>query len=40
MMTVQGALLRATIALMGGECDSAAVIETIRPSRKRSGGRK
>ena len=38
MMTVQGALLRATIALMGGECDSAAVIETIRPSRKRSGG--
>jgi 3-hydroxyisobutyrate dehydrogenase len=40
MMTVQGALLRATIALMGGDCDSAAVIETIRPSRKRSGGRK
>ena len=40
MMTVQGALLRATIALMGGECDSAAVIETIRPSRKRSGGLK
>jgi len=36
MMTVQGALLRATIALVGGECDSAAVIETIRPSRKRS----
>jgi L-threonate 2-dehydrogenase len=40
MMTVQGALLRATIALVGGECDSAAVIETIRPSRKRSGGLK
>ena len=40
MMTVQGALLRATIALVGGECDSAAVIETIRPSRKRSGGPK
>ena len=40
MMTVQGALIRATIALMGGDCDSAAVIETIRPSRKRSGGRK
>jgi 3-hydroxyisobutyrate dehydrogenase-like beta-hydroxyacid dehydrogenase len=40
MMTVQGALLRATIALVGGECDSAAVIETIRPSHTRSGGRK
>jgi 3-hydroxyisobutyrate dehydrogenase len=40
MMTVQGALLRATIALVGGECDSAAVIETIRPTYTRSGGRK
>jgi len=40
MMTVQGAPLRATIALVGGECDCAAVIETVRPSRERSRSRK
>jgi L-threonate 2-dehydrogenase len=35
MTSTQASLLRATIALQGPECDSAAIIETIRPSRIR-----
>jgi 3-hydroxyisobutyrate dehydrogenase-like beta-hydroxyacid dehydrogenase len=37
MTATQASLLRATIALYGPECDSAAIIETIRPSRAQSG---
>lgn len=35
MTTVQATLLRSTIALLGGEVDSAAIIEAIRPSPNR-----
>ena len=38
MTSVHADLLRATIARLGGECDSAAIIETLRPSQSRSGG--
>ena len=37
MTSVHADLLRATIARLGGACDSAAIIETIRPSPNRSG---
>ena len=37
--TVQAALLRTTIALLGGEVDSAAIVEAIRPSGKRGSMR-
>jgi 3-hydroxyisobutyrate dehydrogenase-like beta-hydroxyacid dehydrogenase len=37
--TVQVALLRTTIALLGGEVDSAAIVEAIRPSGKRGSTR-
>jgi hypothetical protein len=32
MTLVQADLLRKTIARLGGECDSAAIIAAIRPS--------
>jgi 3-hydroxyisobutyrate dehydrogenase-like beta-hydroxyacid dehydrogenase len=35
--TVQVALLRTTIALLGGEVDSAAIVEAIRPSSRKRG---
>jgi L-threonate 2-dehydrogenase len=35
--TVQAALLRTTIALLGGEVDSAAIVEAIRPSSGKRG---
>ena len=38
MTSVHAGLLRATIARLGSECDSAAIIETIRPSQRRSAG--
>jgi L-threonate 2-dehydrogenase len=37
MTSAQIVLLRAAIAHFGGECDSAAIIEAIRPSPSRSG---
>jgi putative dehydrogenase len=37
MTSAQTTLLRAAIAHLGGECDSAAIIEAIRPSRSRNG---
>jgi|SRR5271165_5078199 len=37
--TVQAALLRTTIALLGGEVDSAAIVEAIRPSSNRRSTR-
>jgi L-threonate 2-dehydrogenase len=37
MTSAQTALLRAAIARVGGDCDSAAIIEAIRPSRTGSG---
>jgi L-threonate 2-dehydrogenase len=37
VMSAQADLLRKAIARLGGACDSAAVIEAIRPSRDSSG---
>ena len=37
MTSTQAALLRAAILLAGPDCDSAAVIEAIRPARGRTG---
>jgi 3-hydroxyisobutyrate dehydrogenase-like beta-hydroxyacid dehydrogenase len=35
--SVQAGLLRETIARLGEDCDSAAIIEAIRPSENKSG---
>jgi len=37
MTSVQADLLRKTIARLGDACDSAAIIEAIRPSKGKSG---
>jgi L-threonate 2-dehydrogenase len=39
MTSAHADLLRKTIARLGGSCDSAAIIEAIRPSRSNSGAK-